>query len=86
MLKDTACPMCGLNTVGWVTVDQVIQYGVQTDPDHAQLVVAGVPTGVCSACEFSFTDQRAEVLRDARVNQYLDELCRAAQRPSVDRG
>lgn len=68
------CPLCRLNTITWVNVDQVIQYGVQTDPDYTDLLVRDVPTGICSACEFSFTDHRAEVLRDARVNLYLAEL------------
>ena len=68
------CPLCGLNTVAWVEIDQVIQYGVPTDPDFTDLIVRGVPTGVCSACEFSFTDCRADKLRDKTINQHLAGL------------
>lgn len=65
------CPRCGSKSVITIDTDDSFNYG----PEESTVELhATVPVNECSACGFTYLDQRAEAIRHAAVCQHLGLL------------
>lgn len=63
------CPNCDASCVEYAPVEERFEYGA-VDP---VTLAATVVKGDCRACGFQWTDERAEIARDAAVRKHLQE-------------
>lgn len=67
-LIDTSCPLCGQPPKESM-VEEEFDYGV---PTEATLTATVVQLD-CEECEFTWTDERADLAREAAVDIYLEK-------------
>jgi len=74
------CAMCGSSFTVTTLEDDIIQYGA----DNPIPLKVKVPVINCQDCGFSFTDYRAEEIRDSKVAWWLSHRCTICKANYVD--
>lgn len=67
------CPECGSDETLEKEELDVIMYGGEPLGEPEAQIPVKVPVGICTVCDFKWTDYRAEEIHENAVKQYLQQ-------------